>query len=53
MTKLPAQIKCLIAGKGPQEPALKQLTADLGLNDRVKFYGYLPDEVLLKMYSEA
>ncbi|MFC1854029.1 glycosyltransferase family 4 protein [candidate division CSSED10-310 bacterium] len=53
MAKLPPPIKCLIAGKGPQEAALKQLTADLGLQERVKFYGYLPDEVLLKMYSEA
>lgn len=32
-----------ITGRGPEEPALRALAAELGLGDRVRFLGFLPD----------
>ena len=36
-----------LAGSGPEEKPLKQLTADLGLNDRVRFLGWRNDVTAL------
>ena len=45
--------RLMIVGKGPMEQHLKQLTADLGLNDRVIFTGFVPHEELIWYYSAA
>lgn len=42
-----------IAGKGPLQAALEQQATDLGLNDNVKFLGFLPDEQLPIAYQAA
>lgn len=42
-----------IAGKGPLRAALEQQAAELGLSDRVKFLGFLPDEQLPVAYQAA
>ncbi|MGI2905200.1 glycosyltransferase family 4 protein [Tolypothrix sp. VBCCA 56010] len=42
-----------IAGRGPLEAALKQQTAELGLDDHVQFLGFLPDEELPIAYQAA
>ncbi len=42
-----------IAGRGPLEAALKQQATELGLNDHVKFLGFLPDEQLPLAYQAA
>jgi phosphatidylinositol alpha-1,6-mannosyltransferase len=43
----------LIAGDGPQGPALKQLMRDLDLQDHVRFLGNLPHDQLRSYYSLA
>lgn len=42
-----------IAGKGPLQADLQQQATDLGLNDNVKFLGFLPDEQLPIAYQAA
>lgn len=42
-----------IAGKGKQLEALKQMSADLGLGDRVHFHGFVSDEDLQSLYRRA
>jgi glycosyltransferase involved in cell wall biosynthesis len=42
-----------IAGKGPLQEVLQQQATDLGLNDNVKFLGFLPDDQLPIAYQAA
>ena len=42
-----------IAGKGPIKAALEQQASELGLNDSVKFLGFLPDNQLPLAYQAA
>lgn len=42
-----------IVGKGREEAALKELVAELGLVDEVKFAGFVADELLPKYYQAA
>src|SRR6478672_1381918 len=42
-----------IAGKGPLKPDLERQVTELGLNDHVKFLGFLPDEQLPIAYQAA
>jgi phosphatidylinositol alpha-1,6-mannosyltransferase len=41
----------LIVGLGPEQKKLRQLVADLGLDDIVKFTGYVPDDELNDFYN--
>lgn len=51
-TKLP-DLWLAIAGKGPQRKALEAQVAELGLQDCVKFLGFLPEEQLPTAYQAA
>ena len=42
-----------IAGKGPLKTLLEQQVTELGLNDQVKFLGFLPDDQLPLAYQAA
>ncbi|MFH7030245.1 MAG: glycosyltransferase family 4 protein [Heteroscytonema crispum UTEX LB 1556] len=42
-----------IAGHGPLQATLQQQVTELGLNDHVKFLGFLPDELLPVAYQAA
>ncbi len=42
-----------IAGRGPIQGALQQQATELGLNEHVKFLGFLPDEDLPIAYQAA
>jgi glycosyltransferase involved in cell wall biosynthesis len=42
-----------IGGRGPMEAALKQQSQELGLDDHVKFIGFLPDADLPVAYQAA
>lgn len=42
-----------IAGKGPLKALLEQQTSELGLNDHVRFLGFLPDDQLPIAYQAA
>ncbi len=50
---LPADTRLLIAGDGPEERRLRDLTRRLGLEKRVIFTGRLPHEELPAIYSAA
>lgn len=43
----------VIAGKGPQKEELEALVSDLGIEDRVRFLGFVPDEDLPYAYAAA
>lgn len=40
---LPGDVYCIIAGEGPERPALERLIADLRVGDRVKLLGWRHD----------
>jgi glycosyltransferase involved in cell wall biosynthesis len=46
-------VRLLIAGYGPAEPALKQLVRDLALEDRVQFLGTFAYEQLPSLLTQA
>jgi glycosyltransferase involved in cell wall biosynthesis len=52
VTKVP-DAHLAIAGYGPEEPALRQLAAQLDVTDRVTFLGALPQEALPDVYRRA
>ena len=41
----------LIGGRGPLTGSLMQLAADLGVSDKVKFAGFIPDPLLVAYYE--
>lgn len=41
----------LIVGKGPEAEPLKRLATELGITDRVRFVGYVPEEELVDYYN--
>lgn len=45
--------RLVIVGSGPEEAALKRLTAELGMAERVHFIGPIPHEALKRYYSAA
>ncbi len=51
MKKVPAT--CLIVGEGYLEPALREQIARVGLSDRVRLMGRIPDEELVAYYDRA
>lgn len=46
-------VEFLIAGTGRHEESLRELARELGIADRVRFLGYVPDEDLPVLYSSA
>lgn len=46
-------IKCVIAGTGGMEGYLKNMARDLGIQNKVKFVGFVNDEELLKLYANC
>jgi 1,2-diacylglycerol 3-alpha-glucosyltransferase len=53
MPRLDDDIVLMVVGKGPAMESLKKLTADMGLEDRVIFAGFVPDEELTMHYCAA
>lgn len=47
------KIKAIIGGKGPGLEPLQKLAEKLGVADRVRFLGFVPDEDLLELYANA
>jgi len=53
LPKLDDDVVLFIVGKGPAMDSLKELTEQMGLNDRVVFAGYQSGEDLVKCYRAA
>ncbi|MCX6557184.1 MAG: glycosyltransferase family 4 protein [Candidatus Aminicenantes bacterium] len=49
----PANMRCLIAGAGPELNKLEALARESGVADRVEFLGYVDDQRLLQLYAEC
>lgn len=47
------EIEFLIAGTGRHEEHLRSLAAELGVEGRIRFLGYVPDEDLPQLYSSS
>lgn len=48
-----AGARLVVAGRGPQLENLKRQAERLGLTDRIRFAGFVPEEELLSLYSGA
>lgn len=53
LTSLPADVHLLLAGEGPDRAALERQAAALGVRDRVRFAGVVPQTDLKWWYSAA
>jgi glycosyltransferase involved in cell wall biosynthesis len=53
MTEVRSDARCLIAGTGPEEHALKSLARKTGTADQVEFLSYVEDEQLVCLYANA
>jgi len=51
LRRLPENVIYLIAGRGREEQQLRKLAAELGVVDRVRFLGFVPDEDLPTVYN--
>jgi glycosyltransferase involved in cell wall biosynthesis len=51
MQELPAGVQLLLGGEGPLTPDLRRLVAEMGLQDRVRFLGFVSDEALPAFYQ--
>ncbi len=46
-------LRLVITGDGPERPALERYAAELGIQERVIFTGYLDREELVQLYKQA
>lgn len=53
MTEVRSEVRCLIAGTGPEEAALRNLINKTRAADRVALLGYVSDEQVLSLYASA
>jgi glycosyltransferase involved in cell wall biosynthesis len=45
--------RLVVAGRGPQQENLERQVERLGLGDRIRFTGFVPEEDLLSLYADA
>ena len=53
LARTAAPTRLLLAGAGPDRERLEGLAATLGLGERVRFLGFVPDAELLELYAGA
>jgi glycosyltransferase involved in cell wall biosynthesis len=53
MENVDSNIKCVIAGQGPEREYLEKLVAKSGLSDRVIFLGFVDDKQLIDLYAKC
>jgi glycosyltransferase involved in cell wall biosynthesis len=51
--RLPSSMRVVIVGRGPLEAELKALADSLGVNDRVRFLGWIEDPELKRLYARC
>lgn len=47
------QVRCKIAGTGPEMESLRALARELGIEERVEFLGFVSDQELLQLYANC
>jgi glycosyltransferase involved in cell wall biosynthesis len=47
------EVTLLVAGDGPERPGLERRVDELGLNDRVRFFGSVPRQTVLQLFKAA
>jgi glycosyltransferase involved in cell wall biosynthesis len=47
------EARAIFLGQGPEEGRLRRRAVELGLGSRVRFLGFVDDETLISLYSEA
>ena len=50
---LSGNVRLIIAGDGPELPAVRQLASELGITERIEFKGYVEGEALRNCYRQA
>jgi glycosyltransferase involved in cell wall biosynthesis len=53
LNKEHADLNCVIAGKGPEEQSLRELTSQLGLQNSIRFTGELKHEEVLRLMNDS
>ena len=53
ISRTKSNVKCIIAGKGPHEDALREIVKSRGIIGRVEFAGFVSDEELLELYANC
>jgi glycosyltransferase involved in cell wall biosynthesis len=53
MPYLPKNFELVIVGKGPDQERLQRLAGQLGVKERVKFLGFVSDEILVELYHRC
>ena len=48
-----ASVRLLIAGSGKQQPGLRQLADELGVGDRISWFGSIDQEQIIRLYHRA
>ncbi|NLV73934.1 MAG: glycosyltransferase family 4 protein [Chloroflexi bacterium] len=53
MAQVKTPARCVIVGRGPDLPQLQQLARKLGVESRIEFRGFVPNDELLRLYAGA
>ena len=53
LAKLPEEFSLMIAGKGPDQKRLMKQANDLGIQHRVEFLGFVPQNTLVSLFQKA
>lgn len=53
MARTTSQVRCKIAGSGPEAERLARQIDDAGLGDRVELLGWVEDDELIKLYADS
>ncbi len=53
LSQCPENLRCLIAGTGPELGRLEVLARECGVGSRVEFLGHVDDQRLLQLYAEC